>query len=136
MSDVNEMIELDNAKLHAQYLSEHQCYSASELKKLVSEGSSDGQDCVSIWKENRSIFSIYDNDLELFPMFQFHNGKPLEIIRRILSEMPSDMSDWEIALWFASANGYIENEQPPQDSLELEEDLNAAVKALSEEIYW
>jgi len=50
--------------------------------------------------------------------------------------MPDDMSNWQIAYWFSFGNGYIEGERAPKDSFDLKDDLAAAVKVLSEEIYW
>jgi len=133
MNAVYKKIEQDNVKLRNEYLSEFQCYSSEDIRAFASKNE---HDCALTWEKQGRIFSVKNNGVDVFPSFQFQDGKPLEIIERLLSQIPNDMSNWQTAFWFVSGNGYIENQQAPKDSFELKDDLAAAVKALSEEIYW
>jgi len=136
MSTVDEIIEQDNAELRKKYLKEFRCYTADEIRGLASSDSNDIQDYASLWENQNKIFSVNNDGVDVFPSFQFQDGKPLEIIEHLLAQMPDDMSNWQIAYWFSFGNGYIEGERAPKDSFDLKDDLAAAVKVLSEEIYW
>lgn len=136
MGTVDKIIEQDNIKLRKQYLREFRCYTSNEIQSLASSDSGDQQDYASVWENQNKIFSVNNNGIDVFPSFQFKDGKPLKIIEHLLAQLPDDMSSWQIAYWFSLGNSYIENERAPKDSFELESDLTAAVKALSEEVYW
>ena len=136
MSTVDEIIEQDNAELRKKYLKEFRCYTADEIRGLASSDSNDTKDYASVWENQNKIFSVNSDGVDIFPSFQFNDGKPLEIIEHLLAQMPDDMSNWQIAYWFSFENGYIKDRRAPKDSFDLKDDLEAAVKALSEEIYW
>ena len=136
MSTVDEIIEQDNAELRKKYLTEFRCYTADEIRGLASSDSNDTHDYASVWENQNKIFSVSNDGVDVFPSFQFQDGKPLEIIEYLLAQMPDDMGNWQIAYWFSFGNSYIEDERAPKDSFDLKDDLAAAVKALSEEIYW
>jgi len=136
MSTVDEIIEQDNVELRKKYLKEFRCYTSDEIRDLASPDSNDTQDYASVWEKQNKIFSVNANGVDVFPSFQFQDGKPLEIIEDLLAQMPDDMSNWQIAYWFSFGSNYIENGLAPKDSFELKDDLAASVKALSEEIYW
>lgn len=56
-------------------------------------------------------------------------------IARILTMLPADMSPWQIAFWFASGNGWIEDDKAPQDALhDLAHVLAAAADLASDEV--
>jgi len=121
MSTLEKEIEQDNVELREKYLSEFRCYTSDEISSFASTGTNDGQDYASMWKKQNKIFCVNSDGVEVFPSFQFHAGKPLEIIGVLLTQMPDDMSAWEIAFWFSFENSYIENNQAPKDSFNLKD---------------
>jgi hypothetical protein len=136
MSVVDDRIRQDNVRLRAKYLSETHCYTSADIRKLAPCDSSDDQGYAEVWKKLNNIFSVNSDGIDVFPSFQFQDGKPKEIIGLLLSQMPENMSDWQIAFWLASGNGYLEGNQAPQDCLDQNDDLALAIKALSSEMYW
>ena len=108
MSTVDEIIEQDNVELRKKYLKEFRCYTSDEIRDLASSDSNDTQDYASVWEKQNKIFSVNANGVDVFPSFQFQDGKPLEIIEDLLAQMPDDMSNWQIAYWFSFGSNYRE----------------------------
>lgn len=129
MMTVDEEIEIDNQRLRVDYLSETDCFSFDELCSVSSS-----IELILLWKMKKHVFSVYQNDLELFPKFQFKNGEPISIISTLLKRMPADMSRWQIAFWFASPNGFLGG-QSPQACLTKNSELVYAVDQESQEFY-
>jgi len=105
MEDVYEKIWKDNLRMRKEYL---------EKNSFIVEGEYDGNQ-LSRWRAAKLVFSVTDKyNNELFPSFQFENSEPIEIISVILNRLPSDMTQWQIALWFWGANGYIDGDVPQE----------------------
>lgn len=66
--------------------------------------------------------------------FQFDHGQPLPAIRKILVALPKTMTPWQIALWFASGNGWLGGVSP-QDSLVNVDDVVAAASRLDNLVF-
>lgn len=67
------------------------------------------------WRKEGRIFGVPYRGQTLYPAFQFDtvsNGvKPS--IRDVLDQLPRDrMSEWEIALWWTAANGWLGGRRP------------------------
>ena len=45
----------------------------------------------------RRVFAVLDGEKDLFPAFQFADGKPLPIIQKILEVLPDYLSPWQTA---------------------------------------
>ena len=69
---------------------------------------------VSQWKREAKVFSVRQSGIDLYPAFQFSDGAPLPVIERILAILPKEMSDWQVAMWFASGNGWLGGDEPQQ----------------------
>ena len=67
---------------------------------------------------------------DLFPAFQFADGKPLPIIKKILEALPEDMSPWQTAFWFKSSNGWLGG-KTPQECLKNESKVIDAAEQLA-----
>lgn len=119
-------IDVDNAELRTKFISLVATYSASELAKQAGHEARNRSATANRWKKSRQIFSVVVGGRELFPTFQFANGRPKPVIAEVLSTLPSGMSNWQIAFWFVSSNSWLDGRAP----VELLEDratlLNAA----------
>lgn len=59
------------------------------------------------------IFSVRYRDAEVFPGYQFdESGRPLPLIADVLAVLRDVRRPWEIALWFTSANLWLEGDRP------------------------
>lgn len=117
LAQIDEDLERDNAQLRAQYLQHVPCLSAAEIRdQQDTTPPRNTSEPASRWKRERKVFAVPLGNSDRFPAFQFNHGKPLPIISKILAALPEDMTPWQIALWFASGNGWLDD-ACPQDSL-------------------
>ena len=119
-ADIDLEIERDNAELRATYLQTTDLYTPEDIQGPSTK-----------WKREGRIFAIHDGEKDLFPAFQFADGKPLPIIKKILEALPEDMSPWQTAFWFESGNGWLDGEVP-QECLKNESDLIDAAEQLAQ----
>ena len=119
---------VDNLILRADYIKHVPCYDLDDLEaSLLIDKST-----VEEWRMRDRLFSISFDERRLFPQFQFSDGQPDPIIQSILRELPNDMSQWQIALWFYAGNAWLDG-QAPQDCLVREKDLTQAARAEASE---
>jgi hypothetical protein len=85
------------------------------------------------WRRAGRVFTVEYKGRKLFPGFQFdEQGAPRPVIAAVLEALPTDaMSDWEVALWWTSANGWLDSERPV-DRLDDTDALVAAAAHLAE----
>jgi hypothetical protein len=76
---------------------------------------------VQAWRQAGRIFSVSFEDQELYPTFQFGNGRPKEIVAEVLkllrevrpsSETEAPYDDWSTFCWFVSSNSWLEGRTP------------------------
>ena len=118
-ADVYLRIERKNAEMRATYLQTTELYTAEDIQGPSTE-----------WKREGRVFAIQDGEKDLFPAFQFADGQPLPIIKKILKALPEDMSPWETAFWFESGNGWLSGEVP-QECLKNENKVIDAAEQLA-----
>jgi hypothetical protein len=134
-SNLNADLEVDNAILRAQYLDGHKTYTSREVRELSGLSTRNRSEPASRWKRHRRILGVPVGNHDRYPAFQFAEGRPRPGIARILAVLPADMSPWQIAFWFASANGWIEDDKAPQDALhDMDRILAAAADLASGDI--
>lgn len=71
------------------------------------------------WKKAGQIFAINYKGNDFFPFYALDPSqgfKPAKALKPILEVLRETKDDWEIALWFASANSGL-NDERPQDLL-------------------
>jgi DNA-binding HxlR family transcriptional regulator len=66
------------------------------------------------WSSALRIFGVSIGDEILYPRFQFaEDGEPKLVVERVLTTLPIDqMSPWELALWWAAGNGWLDGQRP------------------------
>ena len=102
-ADIDLEIERDNAELRTRYLRTAELYTPEDIQGPSTK-----------WKHEGRVFAIQDGGKDLFPAFQFADGKPLPVIKKILKALPEDMSPWETAFWFESSNGWLGGKTPQE----------------------
>ena len=100
-AEIDREIERENDEMRTTYLKTTNLYTAEDIRALNPSASS------SKWKREGRVFAIQDGEKDLFPAFQFADGEPLPIIKKILKALPEDMSPWETAFWFESSDGWL-----------------------------
>jgi hypothetical protein len=67
------------------------------------------------WRKEGRVFGVPYRGQTLYPGFQFDpvSGQVKPAVREVLARLPRDrMSDWESALWWTAANGWLRDRRP------------------------
>lgn len=126
-AEVDGELEQDNAELRARYLLEVPTYTAAEIHELM-HGSQlrNPSEPASRWRREKRVFAVRGGRAQLFPRFQFAEGSPLPVIKKVLKCLPDDMTPWQIAFWFRSGNGWLDGKSPEEALGDEDGVLNAA----------
>jgi hypothetical protein len=81
----------------------------------------------SRWKAAGEIFSVRAGRQDLYPLFQFRDGRPRPELKPVLEVFGKRRDGWQIALWLTTANGWLPGEARPIDL--LQDDPEAVVRA-------
>ncbi|MYE64163.1 MAG: hypothetical protein F4X29_12815 [Rhodothermaceae bacterium] len=125
-ADIYAKLELKNAKMRAEYLSATPILTAQQVRDISGLTPRNKSEPASRWKRDKKVFAVTRGGINLYPAFQFEDGAPKPIIRRVLDILPNDMSDWQIAFWFDSGNGWLDGIEPKNCLSQAEEILYAA----------
>lgn len=103
-----------NALARQRFLREFPALTSAEIADLARSRAANRASLANRWRDEGKVFSIRVGDQQLYPAFQLDDdGRPLEVIAAVLGELSSGhLSDWQVALWFASPNGWLGG-QPP-----------------------
>ena len=118
-ADIDREIARKNAELRAKYLRTTELYTAEDIQGPSAK-----------WKREGRVFAIQHDGKDLFPAFQFADGKPLPIIKKILEALPDYLTPWQTAFWFESGNGWLGG-KTPQECLKNESKVIDAAEQLS-----
>lgn len=120
-------IEADNAKAQANFLQTIPHHTAEVLADIAGHGSKNRSATASRWKAARQIFGVRHAGREVYPAFQFKDRAPRPVIGQVLDALPGDMGSWQIAFWFAGANGWLGGARP-MDRLDHPDEVVAAAR--------
>jgi len=109
-SDPEADLEIDNAALRRQYLNQQKTLTSSQIREASGLKTRNPSEPASRWKRQGKIFGVPVGRTDHYPAFQFADGRPRPVIAKVLAALPEAMSPWQIAFWFASANGWIETD--------------------------
>ena len=124
--DVRAEFEMENARLRADYLQETQMFTGAQVRAAAGRNPKNRSEPASRWKREGRIFAIRYGGRDLYPAFQFAEGQPRPIIKKILSLLPLSVTPWQIAMWFSSGNGWLDGAEPRERLDEPGEILEAA----------
>ena len=113
---VETALDIENARLRSHYLRETPLLTAAEVRAASGLEPRNRSEPASRWKREGRLFAVRRSGIDLYPAFQIADGAPRPAIKSILAALPNDMTGWQIALWFASANGWLDG-AAPQDRL-------------------
>ncbi len=101
-----------NAAARDQLLREFGGLASGEVAERAGSRAKNRAALANRWKQEKRIFSVPHQGAEIFPGFQFdEHGQPREAIRDIVAALGGS-SPWELALWFISANGWLDGRRP------------------------
>ncbi len=86
------------------------------------------------WAKAGRIFGLHDGRETKYPLFQIREGQPIPQVAEILRALRSrGLSDWEMAIWFATPNANIGEWELPGDALTRDPDAVARAAAIEAE---
>jgi hypothetical protein len=96
------------------YLTRDQLAAASSAKEPTT--------MVDNWRKRGKVFSVPLPDAgprtaEVYLRFQFHDGRPLPVIERVIAAFEGQRTGWSLAHWFVGGNGMLEDSARPVDLL-------------------
>ena len=132
MSAVRSKIEADNARARVRFVEEVPCFTSGDLAELAGHSARNRSATASRWKAEKKAFSVQLGGRELFPAFQFRDGKPDPAVARVLDALPPEMGQWQVAFWFVSSNPWLDG-AIPSENIDKAASLVEAAHRLGEE---
>ena len=129
--DVEEALNFDNLVARRDYLNDTPTLTSEQIHRASGLASRNTSEPASRWKKEGKTFAVRLGRRDLYPAFQFLDGKPHAVVRDVLAALPEEMTAWQTAFWFASGNGWLDGDQP-QTRLKDAEQVVEAARRLSE----
>jgi len=103
-----------NAEARQELIDEFGLFDSDQLAEMVGSKAKNRSATASRWLAEHRIFAVEHLGHRYFPAFQFGvDSRPRPIIRRILEVFePHGLEGWEIALWFTTASGWLDDQRP------------------------
>lgn len=106
-----------NAIERAQFAKEYPLLDAERVAHFMGSGSRHPAALASKLKARGKLFSVKvpPHNRDYYPAFQFDatTRQPLPVIAEVLRAIGKRLAGWELALWFATENGWLENDEKP-----------------------
>jgi hypothetical protein len=123
-------IEMDNARERARFVEEFACYSSREVAELAGHEAANASATATRWKKAKRIVGLPWKGSDLYPAFQFREGRPRGELHPVLTALPERMTPWQIAFWLTSSNSWLSGATPLE---RLDDDPAASVEAAARE---
>lgn len=103
-----------NAEARQELIDEFGLYDSEQVAHIAGSTAKNRSAIASRWLAAGRLFAIEYLGSRYYPTFQFGtNGRPKPIIKPILEALrPYGLDGWEIALWFTTATGWLDDERP------------------------
>jgi len=88
-------------------------------------------------KRERRIFTVTQGNAAYVPSFQFdETGRPRPVVAKVLQILgkEQELSDWGLALWFTSSNGWLDGKRPVDFLKDEPEEVVQAAKLEASEL--
>ena len=130
-ASVDQALAFDNLAARREYLADTPTLTSEQIHRASGLASRNASEPASRWKKEGRTFAVRLGRRDLYPAFQFLDGKPRDVVRDVLAALPADMTAWQTAFWFASGNGWLDGDEPLR-RLDDRERLVEAARRLSD----
>ena len=128
---IEAKIAIDNLEWRSRYLNETPMLTAADIHAMSGMRSKNTSEPASRWKADGKTLGVRVQGRDFYPDFQFEDGSPRPIMKRILEALPDHLTAWQKVAWFASGNGWLDG-AAPQDCLEEGNSVVAAARQLAD----
>lgn len=102
-----------NAEARASLIREFGALTSAEVAERAGSRASNRAALANRWRQEGRIFHVTYQGATLYPAFQFDGeGQPRPVVAGILQILASRSTEWQLALWFLSANGWLGGRRP------------------------
>ncbi len=102
-----------NAEAREALLAEFGALSSAEVAALAGSRAKNRAALANRWRKEGRILAVTDHGRTCFPGFQFDaEGQPLPVVGEVLRAIGGPSLNWQTALWFAAANGWLDGRRP------------------------
>jgi len=103
----------DELLARQRYLQSVPCWTSKDVADAARHANKNAAQTAYRWKSEGKIFSIpAAGKRDVYPAFQFKDGKPREVMAQILERLNAQRTPWEIAQWFIAPNGWLDGDRP------------------------
>jgi hypothetical protein len=123
-----------NAEARTALIEEFGALRSHEVADLAQSRATNRAALANRWRAENRLVAVLIRDELLYPGFQFNaEGKPRPVIGGVIDWLRSDphMTDWQIALWFATPTGWLGGRRPVEL---LDEDPDVVIDAARREV--
>lgn len=127
-----------NTQARRELLDEFGALTAAQLAEARQASRANPSALASRWRKEGRVFGVTfrdktEREKTYFPAFQFDDQlQPLGVVGRVLEIFaPHPMTEWEIALWFTTPNGWLEDKRPVDL---LQDDPDSVVASAEHEV--
>lgn len=105
---------LHNARLRNDFMREVGALTSREIAELGQSKVRDGAAHAHGAESENKIFAMEFQGELRYPAFQFdvHSGKPKPVIEQVLAIVKGQWTGWQLALWFVTPSGYLDDKTP------------------------
>jgi hypothetical protein len=126
-----------NAEARTTLLSEFGALTAAQVAELAGSDAKNTSALAGRWRREGRLVAVEHHGTIYYPAFQFDDdGKPKQAVADVLKQLSDpSVTSWQQALWFTSANGWLDGRRPV-DVLDEQGDavVSAAREALREPV--
>jgi hypothetical protein len=95
-----------------QFITENPFFTSDEIAQEATSRATNRAAMASRWVQEKKIFSIRFQGQQLFPRFQFEDGRPIPAVSEVIRTFPEHATGWELAYFFVSPNPNIGGSKP------------------------
>lgn len=105
---------LRNAEARQELLNEFGALDSEQVAQLAGSTAKNRSATVSRYLAGGQVFAIEHRGGRYYPAFQFDaDGRPRPAVAQVLAALePYGLNGWEIALWFTTASGWLDDRRP------------------------
>lgn len=127
---------LENARLRNMFISRIGALSSDEVAELGQSTAKNRAQYAHRLRTEGKIFAVEFRGELRYPAFQFGTatGKPKPIMKRVLELIRDEWSDWQLALWFITPTGHLDDRSPIEVMDKEPEEMLTALRKESGEV--
>jgi len=100
------------AQFRVRLLRDYTAYRAADIARLSGSTAANRSQLAYRWRKEQRVFSVTFRGVRRYLAFQFdETGQPLPVIAHVLEALQG-WRDWDVAAWFVTVNGLLDQAQP------------------------